>query len=58
MGPDLYMVDLQHGEELVEAGTEHGDGRGLDYEAAAWRRSSSMEGSQQGVISPIGGLAH
>lgn len=55
---DLYVVDLQHGEELVEAGTQHGDGRGLDHQAAAWRRASSMESPQQGVISPVGGLAH
>ncbi len=43
---DLYVVDLQHGEELVEAGTQHGDGRGLDHQAAAWRRASSMESPQ------------
>lgn len=63
MGPnrecsDLYMVDLQHGEEFVKAGTQHGDGRRLDYQAAAWRRASSMESPQQGVISSIGGMAH
>lgn len=26
---DLHMVDLQQGEELVEARAQHGDGRGL-----------------------------
>ena len=52
------MVDLQHGEELVEAGTQHGDGGMLDHQAAAWRRASSMESPQQGVIRPICGLAH
>lgn len=52
----LYMVDLQHGEELVEAGTQNGDGGGLKHRAAAWRRATAMEGSKQGVIGSINGL--
>lgn len=52
------MVDQQHGEELVEAGTQNWDGWGLDYQAAVWGRASTMESSEQGVISPIGRLAH
>lgn len=56
MDADLHLMDLQHREELVEAGTEDGDGGGLGHQGAAWRRATTMEHSEQRVISPVGGL--
>lgn len=57
-GADLYMVDLQHGEKLVETRTQNRDGGGLDHQAANWRRAPTVESSEQGVISSIGGLVY
>lgn len=54
---DLHMVDLQQGEELVEASTQHGDRGRLQHKSSApWRWSSSLQGPQQAVIGPVWGL--
>ena len=53
-------IKTKKGEQLVEAGAQHGDGRGLHHQAAGWRRAASpaLKPPQQGVIRPVGGLAH
>lgn len=56
MDANLYLMDLQHGEELVEAGTEDRDGRGLGHQGTARRRASTLENSKQRVVCSVGGL--
>lgn len=55
-GTHLHMVHLEHGEELVKAGTQHGDGGGLYHQATA--RGGAVEPPQQGVVRAVSRLRH